>query len=534
MVRRGIALVLLAQLAGCSTPANGGRSERHLTVAIPRDVGPINPYIGATDAMVGLVYDKLVEPSPHVIEQHLGLAESVTQIDSMTWTVTVRDGIAWHDGAPFTAEDVVFTYNYYRDGPPTRHAHHVSAVPRIDSIVATDAHTVRFVCGYPCPTLARVTFADLPILPKHIWKDVTEPRKLTTLPIGTGPFRLVEYRPDQLYRFVANATYYGGTPTVDTLDMPVIADQSSMFVALKTGQVDAVGKKVPPELLATFQALPDVSVVRTAGLGISELRTNYERPPFDGTGMRHALSLAIDREAIVATVLLGHGRPGFRGYPHPDSPWTDSTLHTPYDVERAATVFDAEGFRDRNGDGVREWPDGRPVQFVLVLAAGEPALERTAELIARQLTAQGLPTQVVVMEQAAASARVSARDFDLYLAETGSHATSDPDQFVMSQRTGYLWSDKLPYPELDSAIAHWMATTTIDTRTHAAYAIQQLFNRQPTSIGVYYPDEYYAYRKGGFGGWTESRGYGIVHKWSFLPPMTGTALTVLSASPSPK
>lgn len=514
-MRRRLLLMLLLVTA-CTGPTD--RTSGRVVVAIPRDVGPINPYIGATDAMVGLVFDKLVEMSPHESVQYFGLAESIAQLDSMTWVVTVRDGVTWHDGQPFTAADVVFTYNYYRDGPPTRHAHHVSAVPRIDSIVEVDARTVRFVCGYPCPTLARITFGDLPILPRHIWNGVTEPRKLMSLPVGTGPYQLVDYLPDQQYVFVANASYYGGLPHADTLEMIVIPDQSSMFVALKTGQVDAVGKKVPPELLETFRAMPNVTVMRTAGLGIVELRPNYERAPFDRPAVRHAMSLAIDRAAIVATVLLGHGRPGFKGYPHPDSPWSDSTLRTPYDSAGAASGFDAEGFRDRNGDGVREWPDGRAVTLTLLLASGEPALERTAELVARQLNALGMPTQVLMLEQAAASARVSAREYDLYLAETGSHATSDPDQFVMSHMTGYLWREKLPYPALDTLVTQWKATSTVETRMHAAYKIQRLFNWQPTSIAVYYPDEYFAFRSDAFSEWKEARGYGIVHKGSFVPP----------------
>ena len=292
-----------------------------------------------------------------------------------------------------------------------------------------------------------------------------------------------------------------------------------MFVALKTGQVDAVNRKVPPELLATFEKLPGIRIVRTFGLGIAELRPNYEKSPFDRPGVRRALSLAVDRAAIVQTVLLGHGRPGFKGYPHPDSPWSDSTLSTPYDSAAAATLFDSEGFTDRNGDGMRDWPDGKSFELTIVLAAGEPAIQRTAELIARQLTRMGIKSSLLLLEQAAASKQISSGQYDLYVSETGSHATSDPDQFVMSHATGYLWRDKVPYPELDSLVARWKAASTIDSRTHAAHAIQHLFNRQPTSIAIYYPDEYFAFRPEVFDGWTESRGYGIVHKWSLVSPV---------------
>ena len=504
----------------CSTACVGGEGingRSRLTIAIARDVGPINVYVGATDAMVGLVYDKLVEPSPHVVEQRLGLAAAITQVDSITWLVTVREGVKWHDGLPLTAADVAFTYTYFRDGPPTRYAHHVSAVPRIDSIQVVGTRQVRFVCGYPCPTLERITFADIPILPRHIWEQVAEPRKLSSLPVGTGPYRLVEYRPDQLYRFEANRDYFGGRPRIDELDMPVIPDQSSMFVALKTGKVDAVGKKVPPELLATFEKLPGVRVVRTTGLATTELRSNYFKPPFDRASMRRALSLAIDRDAIVRTVLLGLGRPGNKGYSHPDSPWSDPSVSTPYDSAAAVRLLEANGFADRDGDGLREWPDARPFELSVLVASGEPTLERTAELLTRQLLRFGIRTRLEMLEQGAASKRVSTHDFDLYLSEGGAHSSSDPDQFIVSNQVGYLWSDKLPYPELDNLILRWMSSSTLETRKQATYALQQFYNQQPTSIAVYYPDEYFAYRPAAYDGWVESRGYGIVHKWSFLP-----------------
>lgn len=512
---QGVGLLALLALSGCAPVADVPRRSR-LTVAIQRDVGPLNLYIGASDAMLGFVYDKLFEPSPYVTDPVPGLAERAEQVDSVTWVVTVRDGVFWNDGTPFTAEDVAFTYRYYRDGPPTRFGHHVSAVPLIDSIVATDPSTVRFVCGYPCPTLARITLADLPILPKHIWEGVTEPRTITTPPVGTGPYRLAEYRPDQSYRFVANPEYYRGRPTIDELLMPIIPDQSAMFVALRTGQVDAAGRKLPPELVTEFSRRSVLRVVQTSPLVIVELRPNYRRPPFTDPAFRRALSLAVNRDELVRTVLLGFGRPGDRGYPHPDSPWTDPTLATPYDTAASGRLLDELGFRRAAAGRLR--PDGRSLAFTLLVASGDPAMVRIAELTGRQLAVVGIGITVEVLEQGALNARSAARDYDLFVSEIGAHGVADPDQFVMSQHTGYLWHRELPNPPLDSVIADWKASVTVETRNAASYRMQQLFNREPTSIALLYPDERWAFRPGAYDGWRESRGYGILHKWSFQRP----------------
>jgi peptide/nickel transport system substrate-binding protein len=491
-----------------------------LTVAIPQDTGPLNIYVSnsAFDYLVELVYDKLFAPSPYVAEPQPWLAESAEQLDPTTWRVKLRAGVTWHDGRPFTAEDVKFTFESYRDGAPNRHTHHVSEMPRIERIEVLDPHTVRFACAYPCPTLGRITLADLPILPKHIWETVQEPQKFNALPVGTGPYRPVEYQADHFYRFRANEQYFVGRPVVDELVMPVLKDPSSTFTALRTGQVDAAAREMPPELLAEFKRLPDLKVVSTSPLSIVELRLNFERPPFDRPEFRRALSLAINRQALVDTVLLGQGRPATQGYPHPDSPWTNRELRAPYDPDQARQLLDGLDFADRDGDGVRETVEGQPLRFALKVAATEPTWTRAAELVARQVADIGMTLSVVTLDPGAVSALFRSRDFDLALSDIGPHGVADPDQFIMSHRSGYLWKAGLPYPALDALWEQWRQATTVEERKRLSFQMQHLFNQQPTSIALYYPEEHWAYRQAAFGGWAESPGYGIVHKWSLLPP----------------
>lgn len=515
----GILLAACAPATPGATPATSTPSARvaRLTVAIPQDEGPLNVYTTFADRLVELVYDKLFAPSPYVDAPQPWLAEKATQLDPSTWLVYLRPGISWQDGRPFTAEDVKFTFDAYREGVPTRWTHHVAEVPRIARIEVEDPLRVRFVCAYPCPSLARITFADLPILPQHVWKSVREPGKFTDLPIGTGPYRLVEYKADQAYRFQANESYFKGRPTVDELVMPIIKDPTTAFTALKSGQVDAVARMLPAELIADFKRLSDLKIVATAPLAITELRLNYGRVPFNDPDFRRALSLAIDRQALVDTVLLGRGRPGTRGYPHPDSPWTKPDLSTPFDAAQATRILDNLGFVDRDGDGVRETSPGRPLTFTVKVTASEPAWIRAAELVAKQLAVIGVRLTVQPLDTAAVAKLFSSRDFDLALGDIGPHGVADPDQFIMSHRSGYLWSPKLPYPEFERLFEAWRQTTTVEARKQVSFQMQELFNRQPTSIALWYPEENWAFRPKAFDRWAESPGYGIVHKWSFLP-----------------
>lgn len=521
-------------LAGCSsssgdrargtsspTSESGGPSGSaqvaRLTIAVPTDQGPLNLFAGTDEKLAELVYDKLLAPNPYVAEAQPWLAEEVRAVDASTWEVTVRGDVMWHDGEQFSADDVVFTFQYFREAPTGRWTHHVNEIPDITEVTAIDADTVRFACAFPCPDLGTITLADLPIIPRHVWEGVTNPSQATALPVGTGPYRLVAYDSVGGYRFEANDDYFGGRPQVDELVMPVIKDPSTTFTALRTGEIDAAARPLSPELLDEFRSSDVIDVATTAPLQLLELRLNYERAPFDTPAFRRALSRAVDRQQILDVVALGQGRPATSGYPHPDSPWTKPDLSTPTDRPGAVEALDGLGYLDSDGDGVRE-ASGRPLAFTVKVNGNEPTHVRAAELVAEDFAAVGVEVRIETIDAAALAALFQSRDFDLSIGTIGAHGVADPTQFIMSHRSGYLWNaPEIPYPEFDVLFERWQAQTTVEGRTEVMFAMQDLFNRQPTSIPLVYPDEHWAFRPERFSGWVEAPSYGIVHKWSFLP-----------------
>ena len=537
----GLPLILLVFLvAGCSSNEAKGQADEtnlegegavteqvaELKVGIPSDVGPLNIYTGNVDWLTDLVYDKLFSPSPYVDEPIPWLAESAEQLDDTTWIVKIRDGIKWHDGEDFTAEDVKFTYEYFRDGSANRHTHHVSEVPKIDEIeVEEDGKTVRFECAYACPSLASITFADLPILPEHIWKDVENPRQYNKLAVGTGPFVLKEYEADQYYKFKANNEYFMGEPTVASINMPIIKDATAMFNALRAGEIDASTRTVPAELQDSFKNTEAMKLAKVSPLSIVQFGLNYERKPFNTEEVRRAVSLAIDRQSIVDTVLLGQGRAGFTGYPHPDSPWTNPDLSTPYDIAKATEILDSLGYKDTNNDGFRETPEGETLRMNTIVSASEPVYVRVAEMLKEQLKEIGLQFEVEAMDATTYAAANSEDNFDTYVSLIGPHGVADPDQFIMSHRASYLWTKDIAYPAMDTLIEDWMAASTIEDRKAISFDMQELYNNQPTAIALYYPEEVFAYNATVYDQYVESLGYGIVHKYSFLPEETRQAVS---------
>lgn len=538
------AVVAMAMLASACTASSRGDGEsadaateaavespsaRRLTVAVVSDAGPLNLFAGTEEELAELVYDKLLAPNPYVDEPQPWLAKNVREIDPSMWEVTLRDDVTWHDGEPFSAEDVAFTIQYFKDAPTGRWTHHVIDIPTIDRIEVVDDTTVRLGCAFPCPDLGRITLADLPIIPEHVWAGVEEPSKVTTLPVGTGPYRLASYDAVRGYRFEANPDYFAGAPVVDELIMPVIEDPAATFTALRTGEIDAAARPVSPELLDAFRDDEGIEVATTAPLQFLELRLNFERAPFDDPALRRAMSLAVDRQELLDTVLLGQGRPAVTGYPHPDSPWTNPDLSTPSDPEEAEAALDEAGYADHDDDGRREAPEGTPLDFTVKVNGAEPTHLRAGELVAEHLGAVGIGVRVEVVDGATMSSLFRSRDFDLSLSTIGAHGVADPTQFIMSHRSGYLWrAPDLVYPEWDALFEDWKASTTVGDRTEILFEMQELFNRQPTSIPLAYPDEHWAFRPNAFDGWVESPSYGIVHKWSFLPHVVGDRVNAIT------
>ncbi|MDV3125046.1 ABC transporter substrate-binding protein [Mycobacterium sp. 21AC1] len=510
-------------LAACgttdSTPA-GPASADSLTVALSEDSGPLNIFAGQTDQLTELIYDKLLAPSPYVADPQPWLATDVRQVDATTWDVDLRDDVTWHDDEPFTADDVVFSFHFMHAAPTGRFTHHVNDTPSIAGVEATGANSVRFVCDYACPELGTVTLADLPVLPEHVWStvDPAKAKEVTDLPVGTGPYKLVDYSPTSGYRFEANADYFAGAPTVGELVMPVISDSSAAFTALRSGQIDAVDRALTPELVDQFSASDEIGVVSTAPLTYPEVKLNYTREPFAQPDFRAALNFAVDRDQLLDVVALGRGRPATQGYVHPDAPFADPEASTPYEPQQATTLLDQLGWVDTNGDGIRENPAGEQMTFTLVVDGGDAPHVRAAELIVEDFAEAGVAVTVKPLDAGSLAEASANMDYDLYIRTNSPHAVADPTQFIMSHRSGNLWRHPdIAYPEFDALYEEWKATETNDARIAAMQKMQKLFNRQPTAIALYYPEEHWGYRADTFAGWIETPGYGIVHKWSFLP-----------------
>ena len=502
-----------------------------LTVAIPGYENNVTPFtisfLSAPNAhdILTLVYDTLFwsqndkEPEPW-------LAESATSSsDAKLWTVKLRSGIKWHDGVAFTAEDVKFSFDYYKQFPGAsgRYAHHAADTPPYDHGEVVDPQTVKLFFKAPAPSFPILPGGDLPMIPKHIWESVKEPTKYAGLPIGTGPYRLTEAVTDQGYKLEANPDYFKGKILVKTLNLVVVREPTVAFAALRTKEVDHVARNVPAELVSSLKSTNGVSLIKGTRNESVQLLFNARKAPFDDARVRKAISLAIDNRAIVDNILLGLGRPGNDNFIHPDSPWALPGSTHEHDLNKSRKLLDDAGFELKGNARVNA--KGLRVDLEMLVNTFEPQQLRAAQFIVSQLQAVGVKATVEPIDPATLRQRRTVLpgkvpDYDAYLSILESHAHVDPDglyYFFHSPGDRGFGSAITGYsnPKFDEIAEKAAIETDLPTREKALFELQRIIIADQPVITLYYPDGLFAVRDT-YTGWYSDPGHGILTKRSFI------------------
>lgn len=519
-----------AQTSSEEGSSNVGESNR-LAVAIVGDESTLTPYSYVTGYpgwnLLTLQYDTLYQIDLNGIPQPWLATSADVSDDGVSVTLTLRDGVTWHDGEPFTAADVKFTVDYFKEHPQGRFSRDLRPV---DSVEVTDDGQVIFQLTAPTPSFELGTLADVPIMPMHIWADVDNPDEHifeSGTNIGTGPYKLVEYQPDQFYRFEANTDYFAGMPAVDELVVIKFADDAGTLAALRSGEVDMIVRPVGPEQIDLLTAAENLAVEQGPLFTTQMLNYDMERAPFNRIEVRQAMSLAIDRQDIVDTVYLGAATVGSAGWIHPASPLFNGDVATDYDADAALAILDDAGIIDSDGDGIREL-DGESLAFDLIVNGSDSLRLRIAELVTGMLADVGIAATVVSVEQTTWEEAVwpgfdvsQGRNYDMAM-----WGWSAPIQADAVRVSSLVHSDpsigSLNLTGYQSARADELAESLISEIDEAARAqmigeLQGVIAEDLPFILLLYPDGAYAYNAATYDNWTFMTGQGVFHKLSLLP-----------------
>lgn len=411
---RKIAFVFGCALAMAGAQAQAPKPGGTLNLIVqpePPGINLGNAKLGPSSFVGSKIYEGLISLSPK-LEPIPRLAESWTIApDGKTYTFKLRPNVKWHDGKPFTADDVVFSFTKYL---PATFARTKLIMEQVESIAAPDPGTVVFKLKKPYPAFVYIFEATGgTVMPRHLYEGVADYRttQVNNTIVGTGPFKLGEWRRGAYIRLVKNPEYWDkGKPHLDTLYFHVVPDAVGRSIAFESGKVDAIrAGDVENFEIARLAAAPGVGLSK-AGWEFLEpmgfLNMNLRNKPIDDKRFRQAIAYALDRQFIIKNIFSTFGEPV-------NGPFTnsygfkDASVETryAYDPAKARALLDAMG--------LKPGADGTRVELrLLPLPYGE-TWQRLAEYTRERLGAVGIKVNIVATDVPGWFSRLSSGDFDL-------------------------------------------------------------------------------------------------------------------------
>ena len=468
----------------------------------------------AVDALTRLVHAPLVRLNRVTGEPEPWLAEHWTvSPDQRTITLTLRDGVTFSDGVPFTSADVVFTFAaLYDPRVESSVASSMRIAGRPLTVTAPDPRTV--VIGLPAPFTPGVAMLDnVPIYPKHLlqaaldsgtFQDAWGVTTTAAGMAGLGPFVVSEYLPGQRITFARNPHYWrhdasgAPLPYLDGLVMEFVKSQDAEMLRLQAGSIDLMTTaEVQPGDIAALRRLRDQGSIQLAEPGISVdpvvlwfnltpeaiAKNRKTKPYLTRAEFRQAISYAVDRDALVNTLYLGAAVPVYGPVTPGNRTWySDRAPSYPHDPARAASLLAGLGLSDRNGDGMLEDAAGRPVRFS-ILTQGNHIRARTATVIQAQLKKAGIAVDVVELDPPSLFGRFGAGDYDsiCYGFQTSALDPAMNLDFWLSSGSAHVWDPGQKTPatdwekQLDTVMQQQAVAPTLAGRQQLFAEAQRIF-----------------------------------------------------------
>jgi peptide/nickel transport system substrate-binding protein len=427
------AAVLLLSAGTLAVAAPGAAAQEEetdsLLIATSQEVDTFNPFkrrfvITYNTSM--MTYETLVrmgtdyEPVP-------GLAtEWEESEDGLTWTFTIREGAKWSDGEPLTAQDVAYTYGLLIENQAI-HDWNIDFAGNLVSAEAPDDTTFVLTLAQPSPwdVLTREVF----IVPEHVWSEFPDPSAddANQLPlVGSGPFQVTEYETDEFIRLEANEDYWDGAPGFDEVVFDYYAENDAAVAALEAKEVDIVSGLNPAQLGA-LEGQDGITVNNAQGRRYVSLTINYNSVTQDGTEfgdghpalkdpvVRQAMHMAIDKQALVDTVLDGNGQAATSIIPtiFEQYHWDGGDDLLAFDIDAANALLDDAGYV-RGEDGIRTMPDtGERLSFRFYQHADNTDYATVVQFVSEWWAELGLEIKPEAIEQGSLNDLAYLGEFDI-------------------------------------------------------------------------------------------------------------------------
>lgn len=445
-----LALGAVAATGSAQTPRSGGQIVHGSVQEPDRIWGPV------TGLTVSVEISQLVNASLIQIDDRLeyqpSLATQVPTIDNggiskdgLRYTFTLRKGVKWHDGQPFTSADVAFTHSVVvNPDVDVRGRVGWNKITRVET--PDDATVIFHFSTVDAPFLDRV--AALGILPKHILGKLSGAEIKThpwfRAPVGLGPFVFKEWVPGSHLVLVKNPSYWKpGQPYLDRIIYKIVPDANALLNQLETGDIDTRVRLVN-EQIDVVKKLPHLTLISTPSIVPWVLWINQTVAPFDDTRVRRALAYGFDKERLVKTILGGHVTPAWQLLPPVSWAYNPGVIHHGHDPARAAALLDEAGWK-LGSDGVRA-REGKRLSVEIANIAGEQERVQVLSFIQQQWKQIGVEAKIRAVDVGTMWGRMLPRR-----------------QYEMA----YSYSGRLPDPDMST---HYLSPPLKPTTNFAGYS----------------------------------------------------------------
>lgn len=475
-----------AQQQAIGQPKQGGTfvavgHQEVPTLSPDKAVGSVPTFV------IQQLYNALVETDENFEIQPV-LAESYEiSDDGLIYTFKLREGVLFHDGEEFTSEDVKYTYEYY--GNPDNATVTGNEYADVESIETPDDYTVVVILRQPNATFLRLTATNF-IVPQHYHSEVGE-EGFEIAPIGTGPYKLKEWRAAEFTEFEAFEDHFRGRPNIDVVRQNIIPEPSVRAIAVQTGEADTM--TWPPLIEDNLAFLADTdnyTTLKSTATAVNHFILNNKHPILSDKRVRKAMLYALDRERQIsdvqqgaATVATANLSPAIEEFYEPD------VITYDYDPDRAVELLEEAGWI-LGDDGIRE-KDGEKLTFTMTTITGDQARRPQAEILQQQLKEVGIDMQLA--EAPISSIQTGLRnntvDASLYNWTYGGQF-GDPDAPTTLVSTGPSNWSNFENAEVDELMEKGRAETDPDKRREYYREIQKIVAEEVPFLFVMYWDWY--------------------------------------------
>jgi peptide/nickel transport system substrate-binding protein len=477
-----VVAMLAAVLAAGPAQAQDRARTKEIVVGLgaePRTLLGVTIVDWTTNNMLEHIYDRLLDRDAKTLKPKPMLATAWKVINDTTWEFSLRQGVKFHNGEPFNAQSVKATFDYMLDPASKSHYNTAAYWKPVKEVQVVNDHTVRIVTDKPYPSVIdHASLTDTLILPAKALKELG-PQKLNERPIGTGPFKFVEWKRDERLVLDRNPDYWAGPADASRVTFRFIPEFSARLAALLSGEIDIM-KDVPPQVAATVDASGRAKVRSTVSSRINYLALVTLKPgPMQDVRVRRAMNHAVDVDELIARVLLGRATRMCGPLAPANSDYSPVECYK-HDPARAQALFKEAGI------------DPTRLTLTLDSPSGRYPLDKDVSLaIAAQLQRLGIRTNVVVNEWGTHLDKIKNRNTgDMFFLGWGPalHGQGTIEPLFRAEATYSSYGNN---KMLDEKIAR--AVTIVDPRARAAaYAeLQRLVHEEAPWVFLWQQHDLY-------------------------------------------